>query len=219
MGSARVTREEARLLNDAADRSLRDPSDEHLREFTRLCAPLDASAMAERVRRRAALLTRGDPANRQQILAARDALVLASYRSATPEDWFCAWCDASVVRLEGRPAAGVGGIITDPDGRVVAHFCRRAGELSAFEAEIMALSATLRAALDQAAQRIRVHTDCDALVVLWLKHRDDPRLASVRVLAREFRRIEVRWVPRRHNQRADHLARNATHGYAVQGDE
>jgi hypothetical protein len=82
-----------------------------------------------------------------------------------------------------------------------------AAECEPFEAEIAALEAALEATSTVAARRVRVYTDCDALVSLWLQRRQDPRLRRVRYLARRLRRFELRSLPRRHNQVVHRLAR------------
>jgi ribonuclease HI len=122
----------------------------------------------------------------------------------------CGFCDASVAAHDDGRAAGVGSIILDASGRTVARISRRSADCEPFEAEIAALEATLdmAAGLGEGARRIRVYTDCDALVALWLQRRSDPRLRGVRALARGLRAFQLCRLPRRHNQAAHRLARD-----------
>jgi ribonuclease HI len=71
------------------------------------------------------------------------------------------------------------------------------------------LAGVLRIALERGVERIRVHTDCKALVRLWRQNPEDRRLASARALANKLRRVVVRLVPRQRNQVANRLARSA----------
>ena len=84
--------------------------------------------------------------------------------------------------------------------------------LRALEAEIAAASAVLALARDTGIARMRLHTDCKALVHLWLNQRDDPRLATLRAQARHLDRVHMRLIPRRHNQAAHRLSHAAAHG-------
>jgi ribonuclease HI len=172
-------------------------------------------AVADRVRLQAKRLTHARPAQRGRVLPAAEALVLALYRHGTPPGWLCAWCDASVMREGPLRRVGVGAIVLDRAGRPCARVSRQIAECGSFEAEIAALEAALAAAAahrDHGAPGIRVYTDCDALVSLWLQHRHDLRLRAVRVSARKLGRFELRSLPRRHNQVAHHLARAGAPG-------
>jgi hypothetical protein len=142
----------------------------------------DAAPLADRVRLRAMRLAKSQAAHRSQILTGAESLVLAVYRHAIPRGWMCGFCDASVAAYGDGRASGVGGIILDASGRTVARISRRGADREPFEAEIAALEATLDAAagLGETTLRIRVYTDCDALVALWLQRRGDPRLRSPR---------------------------------------
>ncbi len=74
-------------------------------------------------------------------------------------------------------------------------------------AEATAVAAVMQVALQVHVQRLRVHSDCVALVQLWLERREDPRLHTIRKLAAQFRWFELCSVPRLHNQPADRLAK------------
>lgn len=97
----------------------------------------------------------------------------------------------------------------DPGARIVATQSGPMENLRPFDAEIAALAALMQTASEHGAERLRVYTDCDGLVQLWLQARHDSRLDAVRALATRFRRLELRLVPRRHNQSAHRLARKA----------
>ena len=206
MTSAQNRQRRTRHVNDVIDRALLQPTDAQLREAVRLRTTTSVPDLAERVRRRGALLARRQRAQRVEIQRARDDFILALYADATPAGWHTAWCDGSVA-AERRAGAGIGGLVMDPEGRIVAQLARRVPDLAPFEAEIAALAETLRAARAQGAQRLRVHTDCDALVRAWQRRRDDPRLQAIATLAKGFRRMELRALPRLHNQPAHRLAK------------
>lgn len=211
---ARARREAARAVSAAIDHALLRPVSGELQRVLASLQRQEATSVADRVRLRAKRLAKAYAAQRSCILGAADMLVRMLYRHAAPDGWLCAWCDASVARDRSPPRVGVGAIILDENGRESARISRLVINCEPFEAEIAALEATLRAAAARGggAKRIRVHTDCDALVSLWLRHRSDPRLRVVRELARELWRFELRRLPRRHNQFAHRLARDAAAG-------
>lgn len=214
MRSSQNRQRQARNVNDVIDRALQQPTDTHVREVARLLTtgetPGETYRLAERVRRRGVLLARRERPNRAAIVRARDRLILAIYAHASPAGWYTAWCDGSVT-ADGRHAeAGIGGLVMDPAGRIMAQLARRIPRLAPFEAEIAALAAAMQLAHAQGAQRLRVYSDCDALVRLWQWQRDDPRLEPVSTLAKKFRRLEVCALPRLHNQPAHRLARTGT---------
>lgn len=177
-----------------------------LQALHRLRRSLGTTTLAERVRQRATALARRNHSASARILAVRDALVEALYRDASPKGWFDAWCDGSA-KPDGP--ASIGALVLGPDSRVVARISRAAGHISPFEAEIAALEAVLEVAVKRDFRHMRVHTDCRALVELWRTHRADPRLARVRTLAHRLERLELRAVPRLHNQPAHRLARES----------
>lgn len=209
----RARREAARAAGEAVDRALLSSAPADLQSALELLQRHDAPVAADRVRLRAKRLAKTRASRRRSILDAADALVLALYRRAAPEGWLCGWCDASVGR-DGQPQrAGVGAILVDARGRETARISRPGAGCEPFEAEVAALEAVLEAAArDDGTKRIRVYTDCTALVALWLQHRRDPRLRVVRERARRLRRFELRSLPRRHNQIAHRLARDAALG-------
>jgi ribonuclease HI len=202
-------REQARSLAEAIDRVLlrSAPADRALE----LARRQDATRMADRVQLRVKRLAKTQATQRSHILTAADTLILRLYRAAVPAGWQCGWCDATVTRDGSLRYAGVGAVILNDRGREVARLSEPIAECEPFEAEIAALEAALQAAAGHGgrARRIRVYTDCGALVSLWLQRRRDPRLSTVRLMASRLRRFELRHVPRRHNQIAHRLARKA----------
>lgn len=199
-------RERARSLNRAIDQALLEPGPDDAAKLCELGGRPSPVELAERVRRRAARLG----GRSRKIPRRGDALIAALYATAAP-DWFTAWCDGS-----SNPAppgrAGIGGVVRDPGGRVVARLARFHAGLDPFAAEIAALAAVLKAGLKARAQRMRVHTDCVALARLWQEHRSDPRLNAVRALSRGFVALAIRAIPRNHNRPAHLLARRAMAG-------
>lgn len=175
-----------------------------LQALHRLRRSLGTTILAERVRQRATALARRNSSVGARILAVRDTLTEALYRDDSHKGWFSAWCDGSA-RPDGTTSIGV--LVLGPDGRVIVRISRTADRVSPFEAEIAALEAVLEAAVKRDIRHMRVHTDCRALVELWRAHRADPRLARVRSLAHRLERLELRAVPRLHNQPAHRLAR------------
>jgi hypothetical protein len=186
------------------DRVLLAPTPENREALLRL-GVRDVTTLAERVRRRATRLARRERPRAPQILAGRDRLIAALYARAAPRDWHVAWCDAA--HAAGR--AGLGGVLADADGTVIAELARTRTAPDAFTAELAALAALLALARRHGARRLRAYTDCAAASALWQRRRTDPRLARLRVLARGLERFELRALPRLHNQPANRLARAA----------
>ena len=206
MKSSQDQQRPARHVNEVIDRALQQPTDAHFRAARRLRATTPMQNLAERARRRATLLARRDRRHSAQILRSRDRLMLSLYADATPAGWHTAWCDGSITT--GKREAGIGGLLMDAAGRIVTEVTRRVPELTPFEAEIAALVAILQVARAQGVQRLRVYSDCGAVVRLWQRSRDDARLVALAALAREFRRLQVCALPRLHNQPAHRLAKS-----------
>ena len=206
MKSSQAQQRPTQRANEVIDRALRQPTDAHFREALRLGSRATAQDLAERVRWRGTVIARRDRWHRAQLVQARDRLILAVYAHSTPAGWHTAWCDGSIG--VGVRAAGLGGLLLDPAGRNVAELAHNVRDLTAFDAEVAALVAILQVARAQGAHRLRVYSDCGAVVQLWQRNRADPRLAALAALAREFRRLEIRALPRLHNQPAHRLAKS-----------
>lgn len=195
---------ESRYLNQWIDRLLDGGMD--ATDPIAAALPADPMVFAERIRRRAARRVRLQPARAQAILDSRDRLILAVYACSLPKDAYSAWCDGSSLRADSN---GIGALLTDTRGEILAQIAHRVPAAAPFETEIAALERVLEVALEYGARHLRVHTDCPALAQLWQKHRDDRRLAAVRRLTRRLERFELKAVPRKHNQPAHRLAQAA----------
>lgn len=202
-------RDEARYLNQVIDRALLEPTPAHQRETQALARDRDAQRLAERIRRRATWLGRHERGSTQQILAIRDELIMSLYAGLAPEGWASAWCDGSSIKRASTLRAGIGVVLMGPTGECIARISRYVGENSAFEAEVAALVAALETASEHHVERIRLHSDSRALVQLWQEKRKDRRLDPVHALVSRFKRIDIRAIPRLHNQAANALAKQA----------
>lgn len=213
MTAGAESRDEARRLNRAIDTRLMAPDGAGPEGVLRVAGTREAARLAERVRRRATLLGKARRGHREAMLGARDHLILQLYAGAAPAGWHVAWSDGSVGRRGGDRRAGIGGLVLGPrDRAVLAEISAPAAPHDPLSVELAAMMAVLQAALDLGAQRLRLYTDCDALVALWLRHRGDPRLTELQGLAQRLRRFDLRSVPRQHNAVAHRLARRATGG-------
>ncbi len=204
-----MQRDETRALNQLVDRALLQPTDYHRWKILESAQHRDLQRLIERIRRRATRLGRRERGKAADILAARDELVMAIYASLAPEGWTNAWCDGSSVKLGSTRSAGIGVILTNATGKRIARISRFVGDRSAFEAEVAALVAALETASAHNIERVRVNTDSKALAQLWQTRRRDPRLASLHRVASRFKGIQIRAIPRRHNQAAHALAQRA----------
>ena len=202
--------QQARNINTAIDEALISPSNLHEQKVLQLTKENAVRQIAERVRKRATLLGKRRRSDTKRILEIRDELILALYASVVPIGWACAWCDGSSIELDSTRRAGIGGLVMDCDGRVIARFCRAVGEKDAFGAELTALASVIRIALDYQQRRLWVYTDNYGLAQLWLEQRKDARLAEIRRLSGALKRFSLRAIPRQYNQPANALARKAT---------
>lgn len=205
-GSAESRRRQACQLNALIDRALRAGPRVPQDIVAQLGPIANPATLAERVRRRATRVGRRERKRVAEILRARDALIVAVYARAVPAGWSAGWCDGSTTSIAGRRRSAVGGLLFGRDGELVAVVQRPVGGLDAFTTEIEAVEAVLEVGLARGMTRLRVHTDCTALVLLWRTRRRDPRLCRLCVLARELSRLQLVAVPREHNQPAHRLA-------------
>lgn len=209
MVSTDSRKEAARRLNFLVDRALTDPGAVQTRAVLDHASPGSLHRLVDRIRRRATVISKRHAQSSQQILLARNQLVLRINAHLLGENVAAGWCDGSSVEIDGERSAGVGGLLMTHEGNIIASISNHAGRLDAFKAEIAALAAILREALEHGVERVVIHTDCRALSAMWQQRRDDPRIASVRALAREFDSIKLRCIPRRHNGPAHTLAKKA----------
>lgn len=204
-----ITKQDARHINKVIDRALFKPSSAHFRDVRSLEAAQDIFALSERIRRRATWQDRHTATPSQQIIAARDNLILRLYHTMAPNGWHCAWCDGSVTGNPPRRRCGIGGILMNRDGRIINRLSLPTETHPPFETEIAAVTAVMRIAIESGIKKLRVYSDCEALVTLWQQQRGDPRLEQVRAQAERFVRFQLYSVPRQHNQPANRLAREA----------
>jgi ribonuclease HI len=136
--------------------------------------------------------------------------VLALYHAASPQGWFSGWSDGAAITSESGRATRLGVVVVAPSGRVSAELGTSGRSKQSFEAEIEALVTLLKIGLRRGARRITVHTDCKAVVQLWARKRDDPRMRELRSVVGRYERVSLKAVPRRHNQVAHRLASVAT---------
>jgi ribonuclease HI len=202
-------RAQARHLNKIIDKVLLEPTEKHLQEVLHSCRPAIAATLAERVRKRATLLARRKHPDRKAFLDRRDTLILVIYAGMAPADCYCAWTDGSVYTIAETSVTGLGGLLLDLERAVVSEFSLHGEGMSSFAAEIAAIETVLREAVAHGATRLRVHTDCEALVQLWLQQREDARLTGIRDLAGAFKLLQLHSVPRQHNHPAHRLAKQA----------
>jgi ribonuclease HI len=203
--SVRKDLQATRDLNALVDAALLDPACHRAWAVSRALPRHEVAPLVERVRRRATLLTRRARTQTASILDARDDLIRALYARDSPRGWSTAWCDGAT----GASAAGIGGLLLDTQGQEVGRWSRVITPRDPFATEIAALAAALEFATTHGAYRLRVYTDCVALVRLWHEHRADDRLGAVRARAARLQRLQLRALPRLHNQPANRLARNA----------
>lgn len=205
----RTRREHAQRLNRAVDHALLHADQQALTGLLATAAGEDTAALCGRIARRATHLSRQNPVQGPAIIAARDRRVLEVYGHRAPRGWFSTWCDGSSTVGPGGKRAGIGVVLMDDRHRVVSEFGEPTDAPSPLAAEQAALLAALRAAVAYGADRLRVHTDCPALIHLWQGQRGEGFPADLRDAARRLRRLQLYLVPRRFNQIADRLARRA----------
>lgn len=195
-----------RDLNALIDAALLDPRRHETGAVARAFPRTDVTTLCERVRRRATVLARRARTQAAAILAARDHLIQALYARDSPRGWCTAWCDGSG---NGSQPGAVGGVLVDAHGRVIGQWSRMVPARDPFATEIAALASAFAFAAAHGAARLRVYTDCVALVRLWHAQRADERLDAARARARALAQVQLRALPRLHNQLANRLARAA----------
>lgn len=204
-------RERARSLNRVIDRALRSPTEEALSELMAVAAGERTGLLCNRLFRRANRLLRDDPGRGADIVSTRDRRVAEIYGCRVPAGWFSAWCDGSSSNGTDGVWSGIGFVVLDPQQRLIVELGEARGALSPLDAELEALEVAVKSAVTQGADRLRVHTDCPALVHLWHGHREDVRLNGLRQVASTLVRLQLCLIPRRFNQWAHRLARRVMH--------
>jgi len=204
-----MRRAQTQRINQAVDEALQGADVEALLALLALAADEATIPLCDRVFRRATRLARQNRSETATVIAARNRRVLEIYAHRAPKGWFSAWCDGSSITDVGGQRAGIGVVVMNPLHEMIAALGEPAGALSPRDAELAALVATVKMAVARGARYMRVHTDCPALVHLWWGRRGDDAMSEVRQAARPLRRLQLRLVPRRFNQVANALARNA----------
>jgi ribonuclease HI len=174
-----------------------------------LCRNTPPCPIAERVRQRATALGRRHRLDAQAIIHERDQLIQKIYLQDLPPGWVGAWSDASSQSVQAGYHSSVGGFVLNTHGNVLVEFSQNVASLPPFEAEIAAVATVLKLAQELTLEKVRIHTDCKALVQRWVRQRDDPRLVPIRKHAHRLDGCFLKYIPRKHNTRANHLARLA----------
>ncbi|MFA9218286.1 MAG: ribonuclease HI family protein [Sphingomonadaceae bacterium] len=140
----------------------------------------------------------------QQQRAARSARLQPQ---AAPGGWL-AWFDGSAHPNPGH--IGIGALLCGPQGERV-EISRSAGHGSSSEAEYLALTALLEAAVQHAATDLLVHGDSRVVIDDVQAGRRaakglEPHRRAVLALLAQLGSVTLRWVPRHRNGAADQLS-------------
>ncbi|RZT10895.1 ribonuclease HI [Duganella sp. CF402] len=125
------------------------------------------------------------------------------------------WFDGSAHPNPGQ--IGIGALLCGPDGQRV-EISRRAGHGNSSEAEYLALTALLEAAVEMGATGLAVCGDSQVVVndvnlgaVRGAKGVEEHRARVVELMAK-LGGVQLRWVPRHRNGDADRLSQQAING-------
>lgn len=128
------------------------------------------------------------------------------------------WFDGSAHPNPGQ--IGIGALLCGPDGQRV-EISRRAGHGNSSEAEYLALTALLEAAVEMGATGLAVCGDSQVVVndvksaaARGAKGLEEHRAHVVSLMAK-LGGVQLRWVPRHRNGDADRLSQQAIAGYAA----
>jgi FMN phosphatase YigB (HAD superfamily)/ribonuclease HI len=202
-------RQQTRRLNAVIDEAFSDRAAGPRQRLLRLFEPDSLQQLAERIRQRATRLGKRQPRDTRRIVGVRDDLITALYAAAAPKGWATAWCDGSRMNVGERHRAGIGGIVMDGNGAEIARISEAIGRRSALAAELAALAAVIRSAIEHRQRRLWAYTDNRRLAQLWREQRADDRLAEIRRLVTQMEGFALSPIPRQHNQPANALARQA----------
>lgn len=205
--SRRLARDAALSPHDALVRILEKSAGEK---------PLDQLVIA---RRAAQHMAQTSAQQAREARAARQNAVRAA-RAATPGSWnagrrvdtWTAWFDGSALPNPGR--LGIGGLLAGPQGETV-EISAPAGHGDSSNAEYLALIAVLEAALAVRPAKLLVYGD-SRVVIDDVLRRNGPGAAALehhaeraRALIDTLGTVELSWIPRLKNARADALSRQA----------
>jgi ribonuclease HI len=148
---------------------------------------------------------------------AADKLALRK-ASLQPSAAWRGWFDGSAHPNPGQ--IGIGALLCGPDGQRV-EISRRAGHGNSSEAEYLALTALLEAAVEMGATGIAVCGDSQVVVndvnlgaARGAKGLEEHRARVVSLMA-QLGEVQLRWVPRHRNGDADRLSQQAIVGHAA----
>ena len=109
--------------------------------------------------------------------------------------------------------AGIGAVLRDDQGKIVAEISRYIGPATNNKAEFLALIAALEEALELGAERVAINSDSELIVrQIEGKYRSKamkPFFEQVVSLLGEFKSYTVQHIPREQNKEADALSRRA----------
>ncbi|MFC7299050.1 reverse transcriptase-like protein [Herminiimonas aquatilis] len=136
---------------------------------------------------------------------------IAATAMPDPNAWL-AWFDGASHPNPGR--MGIGGLLKNPQGELVASISFSAGQGDSSEAEYLALLAVLQAAVDASPHKLIVYGDSRVVLDdVQSKTRGAPILSSHRTHARQLMAqlhdVRFIWIPRRKNDVADALSQQA----------
>ncbi len=124
----------------------------------------------------------------------------------------------------GNPGEASIGVVFKEDGKTVKEISQAIGRATNNIAEYSALVAALKEARALKAETLRVHTDSDWMFkqirgVYKVKNEQiKPLYEEAIALAKSFKRVEFKWIPREENKEADRLATGALKAKASQDD-
>ena len=154
--------------------------------------------------------------SREKLLAVQKSKVDARAEKSAknipdPSAWL-AWFDGASHPKPGK--MGVGGLLKNPDGVVVANISFATGQGYSSEAEYLALIAVLQAAVDAGSTKLVVYGDSRVVLDdVQTKSAGAPILSSHRTRARqliaELNDVSFIWIPRKKNAMADALSQQA----------
>lgn len=199
-------------LDCVIDEALKDPTEERIEALVRLSRQQGQPSIYARIRARARLLRNSSPASQTKAITRTQKLLCRVVDTRAPNGWCLGWSDGSSIYADARRYAGLGGVVHNEQGdRIVTISDFRAG-LDAFQAELHAFYAVLKAALASGIRRLIMHIDCQALAHMFFNRPDDPRMRDICSLAEQFHDLRIEVIPRRANVMADRLAKRAAHG-------
>lgn len=196
-------------LDRVIDEALKDPTEERIKSLVRLSRQQGHGSIYARIRARARLLRDASPSACAKQIVGTQKLLCRVVDTQAPNGWCLGWSDGSSIYAEERRYAGLGGLVHNEQGDRIATVSDFRAGLDAFQAELQAFCAVLRAALANGIRRLIMHIDCQALAHLFMNRPDDPRMRDACALARQFHALRIEVIPRRANVMADRLAKRA----------